>query len=180
MSENLAIKTDNPGDWVKKKDRAARDLTPRAIDNGLKSTWAHCEAPLSVITSQIIADPREATCELQALALFILDQRQPSAPRRSGVLGVSLHRQVIRQDLVREDSAAHPVRNYSSTHRSLLAADEQDRRQMLADVFSSDAFKTWRFSRLAMAELLEELLNGDHIEEAFRSDARSLVLEWRS
>jgi hypothetical protein len=180
VSENLAIKTDNPGDWDKKKDRAAKDLAARPVDRGLKSSWAHCDAPLVEITREIIDDPRRAPCELQALALFILDQRHPSAPRRSKVLGVSLFRSALGIGSVFEDSNEHPIEGYSSTHRSLMVGEGDGNRQILADVFAEDAYRTWRFSRDMMAELLEELLEGNYIATAFRRDAQSLLLQWQA
>jgi hypothetical protein len=180
VSENLAVKTDNPGDWDKKKDRSIRDLKPRPLDEGLKSTWAHCEEALVQITREIIDDPQRATRELQALALFILDQRNPGAARRDKILGVSIRREAISHEMIIEDANDHPIEAYSVTHRSLRLAEEEERRRILGDIFSNDAFETWRFSRDSMADLLESLLEGGFIAPAFLNDARSLLLEWQS
>jgi hypothetical protein len=181
VSENLAIKTDRVADWRKRKQQSVeRDLTPRTADHGLKSSWAHCEEPLTIISDDILDNHRLAPCELQALALFIFDQRNPASPRRNKILGVSIQRAALRSELVIEDAADHPIKNYSSTHRSLLLSDQASRAEVIAKIFSDDLFKGWVFTREMMAELLEQLLDGGHIVPEFQRDARSLLLEWQS
>lgn len=150
------------------------------MDAGRKSTWAHCESPLQEITPEVLADPAKAPCEIQALALFIFEQRSPATPRRNKILGVSIHREALRADLVLEDSYEHPVEAYSVTHRSLLLDNEEDRKEVALKLLAGSSYKTWRYTREMLAELLESLLAGDHIAPGFQADARSLLLEWRS
>jgi hypothetical protein len=181
VDEHLAIKTDKVGDWSKKKEQvAAKDLAPRESDGGRKSSWAHCSEPLSEVTSAVLTDPQKATCELQALALFIFEQRRPAAPRRNKILGVSLRRSALKPALIEEDNLEHPNEAYASTHRSLLLEEEGQRLTVAAEILAGDYFVPWRYTRDQMADLLEKVLDGGFIAPEFRSDARSLLLEWRS
>ena len=82
--------------------------------------------------------------------------------------------------IVLEDASIHPVRSYSITHRSLLLADEGERQDTASRLLEARAFEPWEYTRDEMAELLEALLAGGHIEPEMQEDARSLLLQWAS
>lgn len=178
MSERLAIKTDQVEEWKKGKlGPAIKNLTPRPTDQGLKSSWAHCvdEGDLP----EILADPSKASCTLQAFALYFFSERVSKASRNR-VAGVSLLREAIKADLVIEDQNPHPISAYSATHRSLVLADEQVRRETAEGILTARAFEDWEYTKDEMAELLEYLLEAGQIDSSMEKDARSLLLQWTS
>lgn len=180
MSERLAIKTDQVDDWEKRKvERAVKNLTPRPNDNGLKSSWAHCSNNDEGELPAILHEPAQATCRLQALALYIFSERY-SNTNRNKVRGVSLLRTAIGQELIIEDECEHPIPAYCVTHRSLIMSDEQRRRETVEHLLAEGAFEAWEYSREEMAELLEDLLAGNHISPGLEAVARSLLLQWNS
>lgn len=178
MSERLAIKTDQVEDWKKGKlGPAVKNLTPRPADQGLKSSWAHCAEDGDL--PEILADPSKASCTLQALALYFFSERYSRASRNR-VTGVSLLREAINASLIIEDYNPHLISAYGVTHRSLLMADEQARRETAESLLAARAFDDWEYTRDEMAELLEYLLEAGQIDAAMEKDARSLLLQWTS
>lgn len=178
MTERIAIKTDRVEDWKKGKlGPAVKNLTPRPIDNGLKSSWAHRDQDGQL--PDILSNPAEATCRLQALAMYFFSERHSRA-RRNRVLGVSLRRDAVREDLVIEDSNQHPIPAYCTTHRSLALADEDVCTKVAERILAERAFDDWEYTRDEMAELLEYLLENGHVDPDLVNDARSLLLQWTS
>lgn len=98
MSERLAIKTDQVEAWDRGKiGPVVKNLTPRATDNGRKSSWAHCANEQGELLD-IVQDPAKATCKLQALAMYMFSERH-SLTSRNRVTGVSLFREAIQEHL---------------------------------------------------------------------------------
>jgi hypothetical protein len=179
VSEQLAVKTDD--DWRRGQvERVIRTLTPRELDGGKKSSWAHYSVNDAPPTSEALADPLLATRALQALFLFFRSElhKKPTDGSRSSVKGVSVLRKAITECEITDDQQPHFIAGYESSHRS-LTLDNPDRIERTAkEILAKQASESWRYSRVDMANLLRHLLNSNSIAPDMEADARSVLAQW--
>ena len=115
-----------------------------------------------------------ASEHLQAVALYVFREHGGNCPGRSGIVMVSLRRDII-ADVVSDNPGEHICEGYDHTHRDLAVKAPQVRTDVVRKLLSNDSFHLYPLTKAEAALALEKLISLGVLRGKYSSTAQAII-----